>query len=118
MKKLDRDLRRYLVDRTLYFVGGVCQPICININSDPASFAAHVIAQLETRDRLFELVPAFRALKSDHNGVGTGHLHPVDTAARCSLAGRANFIETRNRLFGAKTAGRNSNRCQSGRGAR
>jgi hypothetical protein len=81
VKKLDGDFRRHLVDRTLYFVGGVRQAICININSDPASLAAHMIAHLEARDRLFQLVPTLRALKSDHNGVCTGHLRPVDTAA-------------------------------------
>jgi hypothetical protein len=87
--KLDGDLRRHLVDRALYFIGGVCQPICIDVDSDSASLAAHMIAQLETRDRLFEFAPTLRALKSDHDGVRTGHLHPVDAAARRSLGGRA-----------------------------
>jgi hypothetical protein len=73
VEELDRDFRWRFFHRTLHFLSGVCESVRVDVNSDPTSPAAHVIAQLKTSDRLLKLVPALWALKSDHKCIGANH---------------------------------------------
>lgn len=64
-KKLDGDLGRNPLDSFLNFLGGIRQPIRVDIDSCAAPGTDHVIVRLQAPDRLPEVVPAFRTLKSD-----------------------------------------------------
>jgi hypothetical protein len=71
-EKLDGDLRGHLIQGTPHFLGGVCQSVRVDVDSNAASTAAHVSAQLETSDRLLKLMPALRALEFDQMRVAHG----------------------------------------------
>jgi hypothetical protein len=71
--ELDGDLRWNFFDGSLNFIGGVGQPVGIDIDSYAASATGHVPARFQLADRLFELVPAFRTLKFDDVSVNVAH---------------------------------------------
>jgi hypothetical protein len=71
-EKLDCDLRGHLFQGPPDFLGGVCQPVRVDVNSDATAVAAHVSALLQTLDRLLELMPALRALEFDQMRVTHG----------------------------------------------
>src|SRR5580693_8899761 len=64
-EKFDGDLGGHLFQGPPDFLGGVCQPIRVNVNSNVAAPAAHMSALLEARDRLLQLMPALRTLEFD-----------------------------------------------------
>jgi hypothetical protein len=70
VEEFDGDLRRHLFHRALHLLGSVCQSIGVDVDADPATPAAHVIAELQAPDRLLKLVPALWTLESDHKCVG------------------------------------------------
>jgi hypothetical protein len=97
-EKFNGDLGGNFLDGSLNFLGGIGQPVRVNVYSYPTSRTAHVFARLQLPYGLFEFVAAFRALKSDHMGVNADHrgmpsvqtllssippLHRI-TDARCS----------------------------------
>jgi hypothetical protein len=65
-KEFDRDLRRFLVQGAPHFLNRICQPVRIDVDTNVAAWAAHMIAELEASDRLFEFVSAIRTLEFDH----------------------------------------------------
>jgi hypothetical protein len=67
-EKLYRDLRRDFVDCFLNFLGGVGQPVRVDIDPNAALRTRHVLVRLEPPDCLLEVVPAFRTLKPDLMG--------------------------------------------------
>jgi hypothetical protein len=71
-EKLDCDLRGHLFQGPPDFLGGVCQPVRVDVNSDAAARAAHVGGLLKALDRLLKLVPALRALEFDQMRVTHG----------------------------------------------
>jgi hypothetical protein len=99
LEKFDCNLGGHFFQRPPDFLSGICQPVGVNVNSNAAAPAAHLSAPLKTRDRLFELMPALRALEFDEvrvtHGVAQysidlgisaksmigGHLLPLDAAA-------------------------------------
>jgi hypothetical protein len=90
LKELNGDFRGHFFNCALHFLGGVRQSICVDVNSDPTSLAAHVIAELEAPDRLLKLVTALRALKTDHKRVRSGHFAlPVKDGVGSGPAERA-----------------------------
>jgi hypothetical protein len=46
LKELNGDFRRHFFNCALHFLGGVRQSVCVDVNSNPTSAAAHVIAEL------------------------------------------------------------------------
>jgi len=72
-KELDRDLGGNLLDRLLNFLGGLGQPVGVDIDADPAPGTRHVLIRLELSDRLLEIVPAIRTLKPDLVGCRANH---------------------------------------------
>jgi hypothetical protein len=74
MVELDRNLRGNFPHGFLNFVGGVSQPVRINIDSDATPQTARTLAQLQLRNCLFEVMPTLRALKFDDTGVDVCHL--------------------------------------------
>jgi hypothetical protein len=73
LKELDSDFGGHFFNCALHFLGGVRQSVRVDVNSDPTSPAAHVIAELQASDRLLKLVTALRALKTDHKRIRHGH---------------------------------------------
>jgi hypothetical protein len=73
LKEFDGNLWRNFFERMANFLGGVRQPVCVNVYSYIAPRAAHGFAQPQVPYRLFEFVPASRALKSDHTCLAAGH---------------------------------------------
>jgi hypothetical protein len=102
-KEFDGDLGRHLFHRIEYFVGGIRQPVRVDVDADLASLAAHLTALLQIRDRLFELMPTLRALKFDEEGIGTKHLHPsfasIDCGARCTMKIVRHYRSTQSSLW-------------------
>jgi hypothetical protein len=66
VEEFDRDLGGHLVQGTPHFLSRICQPVRIDVDTNVAARAAHVIAELEASDRLFEFVSAARTLEFDH----------------------------------------------------
>jgi hypothetical protein len=64
-EKLDRDLGRDFIHRLLNFVGGLGQPIGVDVDSDATTLTGHVLVRLDPPDGLMEILPATGALKSD-----------------------------------------------------
>jgi hypothetical protein len=58
VEEFNGDLRRHLFHRALHLLGSVCQPVGVDVYSDPATPAVHVIAEFQVADRLLNLVPA------------------------------------------------------------
>lgn len=72
-KKLDRDLRRDLFDCLSNFVGGLCQSVRVDVDTDTTVGACHMRIGLESADGLLELPATVRALKFDLARVHVGH---------------------------------------------
>jgi hypothetical protein len=65
VEELDRDLRRHLFQGAPHFLSRICEPVRVDIDTDVAALAAHVIAKLKASDRLLEFVSAVRTLEFD-----------------------------------------------------
>jgi hypothetical protein len=76
VEELDRNFRRDFIERFLNFVGGFCQSVGIDIDSDAAIRTGHVLVRLEPADGLYEVLPATRTLKSDFMGARFNHQRP------------------------------------------
>jgi hypothetical protein len=72
------------IDSLPNFIGGVRQPIRVNIYSYTASGTAHVILRLQLSYRLFQAMPAFRTLKRDNTSVNIGHRRMLSLPFRLS----------------------------------
>ena len=64
-EKLDRDLGRDFIHRLLNFVGGLGQPVGVDVDPDATTRTGHVLVCLDPSDGLMEILPAIGALKSD-----------------------------------------------------
>jgi hypothetical protein len=64
-EKLDRDLRWDFIHRFLNFVGGLGQPIGVDVDPDATTRTGHVLVRLDPPDGLMEILPAIGTLKSD-----------------------------------------------------
>jgi hypothetical protein len=65
VEKFDSDLAGHFFQRPADFLGGVRQSVGVNVDPNVAARASHMGALFETRDRLFKLMPALRALEFD-----------------------------------------------------
>jgi hypothetical protein len=75
-KKLDGNLWWNLLDSVLNFLGGPRQPIRVDVDSYATPRTGHMLACLEPPDCLFEILPAFRALKPDLMEIYASHRKP------------------------------------------
>jgi hypothetical protein len=72
-KELDRNLWRDLLDRFPNLLGGLCQPVRVDVDADTAAGTGHMRVGLESTDGLFEFLPAVGALKLDFASVYVCH---------------------------------------------
>jgi hypothetical protein len=72
-EKLDRDLGWDFVHRFLNFVGGLSQPIGVDVDPDATTRTGHVLVRLDAPDGLMEILPAIGTLKSDLTHFNVGH---------------------------------------------
>ena len=72
-EELDRDFRRDLFEGFLNLLGGVSEPVRVDVDSDATPPTAHGFAGLQRTYSLFEVVPAVRALKSDFMRITINH---------------------------------------------
>jgi hypothetical protein len=64
-EKLDRDLGRTFIHRFLNFVGGLGQPVGVDVDSDATTRTGHMLVRLDPSDGLMEILPTIGTLKSN-----------------------------------------------------
>jgi hypothetical protein len=71
--EFDSDFRRRFSDRLLNFLGCLGQPVGVDVDSNAAPRAAHMLACLEPPNCLFQLMPALGTLEPDHAQIDVWH---------------------------------------------
>jgi len=72
-KEFDGDLWGNFADRLVNFVGGIDEPVRVDVDANAATRTLHVFTQFQSPDALFKFMAAVRTLKSDDVGIDIWH---------------------------------------------